>query len=120
MNDVLKYIIVSTLILIHILVWVFILFAWVSNKTAKFNLYIFIPLIYILHILPFHVLTSSKEKIDPEGWKKIESDIFDVLKFPKLFVISQSKLSNYCFSSPLSPQGMMILGALTSAYKLLK
>ena len=66
----LKYLIFLFLCLLHIFVWVFILLAFINKDLAKFNLFILIPLVYILHILPFHILVESKSMLYPEDSKK--------------------------------------------------
>ena len=49
--------------LIHILIWTFVLFAFLNKTLAKINIYFVIPSIYIIHLLPFHILESLKSKI---------------------------------------------------------
>ena len=101
----------------HILIWIFVIFAFLNKTTAKINLYYLIPIIYIAHIFPFHFIIKLKETIEPEDTtskiKTIENCmgicyIFEWLK--NLFINS--------FENPLSPQGLLIFGAITSAYKL--
>ena len=57
----LKLIIFNLIAIIHLLIWVFVLFGFVNINTAWVNLFIIIPVIYILHILPFHIIQKTKE-----------------------------------------------------------
>ena len=114
-----KYLIFIFICLLHIFIWGFILFAFINKTTAKFNLTVIIPLIYVLHILPFHILTKMKCSLYPDSATN-KVDIINIfLRIPKLFTSLQSTLDNICFKSPISPQGMLIFGALSSSYRLL-
>ena len=77
-----------------------------------------IPLIYIIHILPFHILISLKKKNDPENYKVHEKEFYETLIIPKIFRQVTNKLEGFCFASPLSTQGMLIFGLLTSIFVL--
>ena len=114
-----KYLIFIFICLLHIFIWGFILFAFISKNTAKFNLVVVIPIIYILHILPFHILKSIKYLLYPDSATNKVDSINIFLIIPKLFTSLQSTLDNICFKSPISSQGMLIFGALSSAYRLL-
>ena len=105
--------------LIHILIWIFVLLAFLNKKLAYINIIYIIPIIYILHILPFHILISIKKKIYENNYVKNNNIIRKNLIIPYYFEIIQKKLSKYCTFSPLSPQGMLIFGAITSSYRLL-
>jgi len=111
-----KYLLFYSLSLFHILIWIFILFAWINNKTAKFNLYYLIPFIIILHLLPIHILTTIKKNMYPDSYKskvnKINNQIIPY--FNEL----RDYLQNNCFQNPLSPQGLLLIGTLSSIYKL--
>tara|TARA_B100001287_G_C22639194_1_gene509188 strand:+ start:421 stop:849 length:429 start_codon:yes stop_codon:yes gene_type:complete len=103
--------------IIHTLCWIFVLLAFINKKTAHFNLYYFIPLIYILHtILPVHPLNFLKDCLKPEtkdsnGKRTIEPDIIGSLL---------NSFKGYSFEDPLGTQGKMIFGLITSAYVLKK
>ena len=113
-----KNIVFNLICILHVLIWVFVFFAFMNIKTAKINLYYIIPLIYVLHMLPFHILIEQKKKIYKNQYK-IKEDIF----FKKSHVINIINLQQYldkkCLFNPISPQGMMIFGALSSSYVLL-
>jgi hypothetical protein len=109
----------ESICLIHIFIWVFVLLAFFSVKTAKINLYFIIPAIYLIHILPFHILTESKKSLDPEHWEENMDNFLEDLVIPKKFVDLQNKLEKQCFASPISPQGMLLFGAISCSYKLL-
>ena len=108
------------LCIFHCLIWVFILFAFFNKKSAYINLFYVIPFVYIMHILPLHILETAKEKMYPDDHKErmdafLESTPFGILK---VYVDTQHRLDDYCFGNPIGPQGMLIFGALSSAYAL--
>ena len=113
-----KYLLFYSLSLFHILIWIFILFAWINNKTAKFNLYYLIPFIYICHILPVHTLIELKKALYRNNWEEKVINIDSILIIPKYFVRLMVYLDSYCTFSPISPQGMMIFGLISSIYSL--
>lgn len=93
--------------------------AFLNKTTAEFNIKYFIPLLYILHILPFHVIIILKKQIYTNNKiKENQEKIYDKLIFPRIFFIIKSKLDTFVTFNPLSPQGMMIFGLITSYYKL--
>ena len=110
------------LCIIHILIWAFVLLAFLNPKTAYYNVYYVIPIIYIVHILPFHIIVSLKKKIYTDDNEEIEkeSTVNKFLIIPYLFTNIQKFFKKYSFYSPLSPQGMLIFGLITSIYKLTK
>ena len=110
----------NILAIFHILIWVYVLLAFITVKTAWINLYIIIPLIYLLHILPFHIITTSKQKINPINYKEDQAKINNKITIVEYFIKYQHHCSKFCFASPISPQGMLIFGALTSSYVLLQ
>ena len=103
---------------IHVIIWAFVLVAFVDNSTASFNLFYVVPFIYLLHILPFHILIETKKKMNPETWEEKDNAVKSTLILPELFDRLQKFLDHKCFMSPLSAQGMLIFGAITSAWKL--
>lgn len=117
-----KDIIFFFLTIIHNLIWTFILLSFINSKTAYINFFIIIPIIYILHMLPFHILIDAKKYIIPDELLR-ENKIENIDKkfiIPYYFVKTQKFLEKKCLFSPLSAQGMLILGALTSGYTLIK
>lgn len=45
----------------HILIWIFVIFGgFVSKNICKSILFVFVPVIYIVHTLPFHILLKKK------------------------------------------------------------
>jgi hypothetical protein len=110
--------------LIHIFLWVFVLFAFLNKNAAYCNLFIVIPIVFISHILPFHTLTEAKTKLDIKIRQKSNNrqksiDLDQVLILPKYIKKVRNNLKNYCFASPFSPQGMLLIGAITSAFVLI-
>lgn len=106
------------LVIIHIAIWAFILLAFVDERTARLNVTVLIPLVYIAHTLPFHVLTASKQSACAE-WRQIDDRIVDALVLPRMFKHAQAYADARCFMSPISPQGMLLFGALSSAWRIL-
>jgi hypothetical protein len=105
------------LCIVHLMVWIFVLLAFTNKRAAEINLYYIIPIIYIAHTLPFHLLTKFKEYAEPEDTKSkiddYEKNNFLFNNFNKLKDVFSSS-----FRNPLSPQGLLILGAITSAWAL--
>lgn len=106
------------LCIIHVLIWIFVLTAFLNKDLAYYNVYYVIPLIYIVHILPFHIIITLKKNVDPEHYKLHEEQFYDTLIIPKIFRCITNKLENICFASPLSTQGMLIFGLLSSIFVL--
>ena len=106
------------LCLIHILFWMFIMFAFLNTRTANINVYIVIPLVYILHMLPFHILSKLKQEIKKEHAANEENKFYKLLCFPYIFVELQGKLDKYCTFSPISPQGLLIFGLISCIFRL--
>ena len=114
----LKYILFGILCLIHIFIWIYVLFAFLNKKTALLNIYFVIPFIYIIHILPFHIIITYKKKLYPKTYKKKEDEFNNLLIIPKYFLELTKFLDSYSFANPISGQGMLIFGLITSIYKL--
>jgi hypothetical protein len=115
-----KKIIFNLLAIFHVLVWMFVVFAFTNIKMAYYNLYYFIPFIYLVHILPFHILVKAKQTIYPKTYNKKLDEIEKLLVIPYYFNKCQAYLDKKCTFSLISPQGMMIFGALSSAFILKK
>jgi len=114
------------LTVIHTLIWCFILFGGCFSVTyAKINLLYVIPFVYLLHILPFHILTtlkvsnikSTNPHITDEEIEKKMTDAFNIFILPS---IKNTLVNFFSFSTfnPLSPQGMLILGGILNVYLL--
>lgn len=106
------------IVLIHIMIWIFIMLAFLKEDMARLNLYYVVPAVYLLHILPFHILISIKRYLKPKQWKIDDSNIRSSLIIPELFTNLRNSLDNYCTFNPISTQGMMIFGLITSAFRL--
>jgi hypothetical protein len=107
--------------IIHILIWGFVMFGgFLSPKYAEIIVYIIVPTIYILHILPFHPIESIKANLveNTEAKSKMYNSylvfpfIFDTCK---VFFTSIGSIFN-----PLSAQGMLILGMIINTQILRK
>lgn len=116
MTDCLRDVRFVIICLIHIIVWAFVLFAFCSRKTAAINLFVLIPTIYVLHLLPFHVLIKTKEQLCKNAQES--ADAFAAfLVLPKLFDDLSKFCDKHCTFNPISAQGMLVFGCITSAYR---
>ena len=103
------------LAILHICIWLFVMLAFLNPTTARINLYYIVPLIYLIHVFPFHFINEAKRQMYPDDWEERTNSICDSIglgKFRKLCDL----LENFCFANPLSPQGMLIFGAISSAW----
>jgi hypothetical protein len=131
------YIVYTAVGIIHNLFWVFVIFAFYNKKLAYFNLYYLIPATYILHILPFHILEKLKDGIketdkpeQPEhmgspqqkgsSQENSKDKDYKPNAFLQTYIDIQKSVNTYCYASPFSPQGLLIFGAVSSAYALKK
>ena len=113
----LKYLIFLILALIHIIIWLFVIFAFLNKKTAYYNLYYVIPSIFVIHMLPLHFLNTFKKSLYPSSWEEKSNDVANSLAIGYVNKFISNIFSN-SFASPMSPQGMLILGLILSSYKL--
>ena len=97
--------------------WIIVLMSFLNKTTAYFNLYYFIPFIYLMHMFPFHILSTIEKNIYPITYEKKFNTIKKYSIVGGLYEKIKRKF-NFCFFNPLSPQGMLILGSISSAYKL--
>jgi len=107
----------------HVLIWVFILTAFLNKKLAIINILIVIPMVYFLHILPFHVINEVKINVNEkqnstENWETRVKKIDEILIIPHYWVKLSDYLDIYSFANPISPQGMLILVYILSIYSL--
>jgi hypothetical protein len=112
------YVLFISLCLFHCFFWLFVLLAFYTKQTAYINLYYIIPITYILHLFPFHFLNKAKSFFYPDDWEKRNDEVVYSIGVFKEFIFLQKYLEKHCFQSPISPQGMLIFGALTSAFRL--
>lgn len=105
--------------LIHILIWGFVLLAFLNKTLAKINIYFVIPIIYIIHLLPFHILETLKGKIYNKNQKNYYMEkLSKILIIPYYFKRLSIFLNKHCFLNPISPQGMLIFGLITCIFTL--
>ena len=110
----------EALVLVHVLIWAFVLLAWAHPAAATLNVLVVVPAIYVAHALfPHHLLEAAKARLRPSTWKGDADELLDAWVVPGAFVRAQAALERRCFQSPLSPQGMLVLGSLTSCWALL-
>lgn len=108
------------LCILHVLIWLFIVLAFLNKTTAYYNLYYIIPAIYIIHILPFHVINKLKEDVYPvkEELENNMNNIHDGLVIPNVHSYFKDGVFKNSFANPLSPQGLLLFGAISSAWSL--
>ena len=104
--------------LLHISIWLYVLLSFLNKKLAYYNLYYIIRFVYIVNMLPFHILCELEKSLEPETHQEKFDEIKKISIIGKLYDDWEKKLSKICFFNPLSPQGMLIFGAITSAYTL--
>ena len=106
---------IHLLFVIHILFWGYLWFGGlISPKHCDFILYYAIPMTYVIHILPFHVLENFKESLagdDIARYRQFYGNVFP----QSLIEFLKEKMSD-SFQNPLSPQGMLILGFIINLY----
>jgi hypothetical protein len=112
-----KAILLFILTIIHVIIWLFVLFAFVNKRTAYYNLYYIIPLIFVLHMLPFHPLEEAKTYLYPDDMRQRVDLIQNTLVVGRIQKMLCDCFEN-SFASPMTPQGMLIFGALSSAQAL--
>ena len=113
----LKHLTFTILVLIHIMIWLYVIFAFLNEKTAYYNLYYVIPIIFIIHIFPIHFINRTKKSLYPSDWEEKAKDIEKNLLIGYVHEMIRNIFSD-SFASPISPQGMLILGAILSSYSL--
>jgi len=103
-----NYILFYFLLIIHLLIWLFVLFSgFVSVDYAKINILYVIPIIYLSYIVFDDCLLNKFEfnMVNTIG----EIPTLDIYNFNK-------SLFNYSFKNPLSAHGMLILGFIIGVY----
>lgn len=68
-------------------------------------------------MLPFHIINLLKQYTEPENTKEKIKNVERYLLIPALFYKVRDIFNN-SFGNPLSPQGLLIFGAITSAYSI--
>lgn len=107
----------ETVSIAHVLAWTFVVFAWMTRETAFWNLYYAVPMIYVLHMLPVHLLTEAKKRMRPHSWQRDDKAVQGYMFLPRLYERLATTFDR-CTFNPLSPQGMLVFGAITSAWAL--
>lgn len=110
----------AAVVALHVLVWAFVLLAWVHPRAAAANVLVVVPGIYVLHaLLPVHVLETIKAWMRPSSWKRDSDELLRSWVVPGAFVRVQEWAATRAFMSPVSPQGMLVIGSLTSCWALM-
>lgn len=122
-----KYI--DLLIVLHAIIWLYVIFgSFIDNNHAKFIVYMIIPFIYLLHMLPVHFLNKLKKdelKIESTiDLNKKLNEMYKTLNIPIireimiLFVYLKDEVFKNSVFNPLSGQGMLLLGMFMGIYNL--
>jgi len=118
---------ISFLIIFHLTIWLYILFgSFIGKIHSKIILFLIIPLIYLIHILPFHLINElKKNSLDLKTDDELKENISNYEeKLPIINNIIQLKhyadkeIFKNSFANPLSPQGLLILAYIISIYAL--
>jgi hypothetical protein len=112
----------------HACFWIYLILAPLCSRWhARFVLLWVIPFVYILHMLPFHLLHTYEteslgiEHLDVKEREEILADMTcDILPFLEPVFKIQFFCRDHCVFSPLSAQGMLILAAIISSNVLLR
>jgi hypothetical protein len=118
-----EILLIHLLVIIHIFVWLYVCFGGIiSEKQNNFILYIGLPLIYIIHLLPFHILSISKDIIAKNITNNTKSEsselianISDIYIFPNFFGYLRS-LFDSSYQNPFSTQGLIIFAFIINVY----
>ena len=119
--------ILEILIIFHVIIWIFVVFGgMISSNICKFIIFIMIPFIYIVHILPFHIIVETKlriiEKEKSDDLKnKSSHDLLTEIEGRNIIINLFHKLQkalDFSLCHPLSAQGLLILGYIINVYLL--
>jgi len=105
----------TVVVIVHIAIWIFVATAFLHPSLAKINLYYVIPIIFFIHMLPLHPLSEMEQQLDPKDFEINRKQIGDTM-VP--FFSTLQSIFEKSWATPISPQGMLIFGALLSAYTL--
>ena len=111
------------LMTIHTLFWAYVLFgSFVGPKHAAIILYWIIPAVWIVHMLPFHVLGKFEDEMlgtshlhKSERFKIMLSELGDLYPFLKPWTDTQVWGEDNCIGNPLGAQGMLVLAAIIAS-----
>ena len=92
---------------LHMFFWIFVITAWIFPETALFNVLILIPIVYLIHILPQHPLNAVEDALCPDLFTKKNQDKGSFENFIR-------KTEEYCTYSPLTYQGFLLFGFISS------
>lgn len=96
---------------LHGFFWTFVITAWIFPQTALFNVLVLIPLVYFIHMLPQHPLNVLEKEICPDLYKDKQKKKGGFDQFAK-------KAERFCTYSPITYQGFLIFGFITSIISL--
>jgi hypothetical protein len=61
------------LMLLHVFIWLFVVFGGLySEKIIMLNLYILLPFIYLIQILPFHIIVKKKIEYIKDNYETLK------------------------------------------------
>jgi len=101
---------------LHQASWGFMLAGFLHPRTAYWNVYYFIPFVYIVHMLPEHPFNTIKTMLYPDDWRlRIDALTKNI---PGDGIQGTARLFDQATFNPFSYQGIMIFGMITSAWRL--
>jgi hypothetical protein len=107
--------------ILHFAIYLFVFFAFLTKETAFVNLYGTIPVIFFSQIFPFCSLQEIKRRLYPQ-YKQNIKEVYDQLLYTnpitKPYINMYDYLEKYTYKNPIGAQGILVLGAITSAYRL--
>ena len=99
----LRYPVFVVTCLVHLLGWAFVLIAFLHPSTTLINLYIVIPAIYLIHMLPWHPVQTLKGKLyRASALRRMARRLEGILVMPSVFGHFKKKLDEVCTYNPIS------------------
>ncbi len=122
-----KYIL-DFLVSIHVLIWIYLIIGGlISDDQCNIILFYALPAVYLIHLLPIHLLSTAKKLLIRSNKKEFEVDeknnnvetIAEEYENKNIiwYIFSGiTKMFTHSFQNPLSPQGLLILGFISNLY----
>lgn len=84
--------ILSLLIFIHIFIWCFILFAgFIDKKYSIINIKYIIPIVFFIHLLPYHFIVKEKIKYIEKNLDKLWDNKLEKITYDDKYLIDIEK-----------------------------
>ena len=111
------------IVAVHVLFWVYMLFGsfW-GPRHAAIILFWLVPITWLVHILPFHILGQYEERElgiqDMDKHEKmviLNKAVCDIFPFLRPWFDVQELCEVSCYGNPIGGQGMLILSAILAS-----